>query len=589
LLLAASLQAQYDVLTFHGDRQRTGWIANETTLTPSAVAGGAFGPVWNSPQFDSVQIGGVTYPPHLYASPLYVDRVTMTGGTHPGLTFHVVYAASSNGFVYAVNAGSIGRKDAVASGAILWKRQLNTPSGSLDGGIPLGILGTPVIDLTASPPRLYVASADATRGWQVFALDITNGNVLPGWPRTIDNDTLAPINRNGPTLWQGTVQMSQRGALNLSPDGRLLYVPFGAYNDKGAGWMVAVDTATPRLASAFAGAPSSVAFANGGMWASGGPAIDDQGNVYSTTGNGTTDTTNVPGFWGQSVLVWVPGAPLTLVGTYTPWNYCQMDQGDVDLAGGAVVILPDLGTANTSTPHLITFGGKQGNQYLVDRDHMPGGLASRAPCSASPVAERSLLPPNPQPQFGEPGPLNVFGPYSENYAMVDYAKGRSTGAFFRAADGTNYLFVTGSSKAAVDSTVTVPPCLVRLRIVTAPGRPAYLAVDASENTFGFLSPGSPWVTSDGAKNAILWVLVANVTRVASLADPNVPHPILYALDPMTLKALWVSTPEMLHVGGKYNAPAFGHGMVFVGTDRIQAFGLRKRLLDNRHHSYAVNH
>ena len=585
-LLAGSARGQYDVLTFHGDRQRTGWIASETTLTPAAVAGGTFGPVWNSPQFDSVTIGGTTFPPHLYASPLYADHVTMTGGAFAGMTFHTVFAASSNGFVYAVNAGNLDRRSPPAPGTILWKRQLNTPTGNLDGGIPLGILGTPVIDLAATPPLLYVASADATQRWQVFAVDITNGNILPGWPVTINNDTLAPINRNGPALWQGTVQMSQRGGLNLSLDGRLLYVPFGAYNDLGAGWMVAVDTATPKLASAFAGAPSSVAFANGGMWASGGPAVDEQGNVYSTTGNGTTDTTNVPGYWGQSVLVWAPGAPLTLVGTYTPWNYCQMDQGDVDLAGGAVVILPDLGKANTSTPRLITFGGKQGNQYLVDRDHMPGGLVSRAPCSNSPATELSLVPPGPQPQFAERGPLNVFGPYSENYAMVDYAKGRSTGAFFRAADGSNYLFVTGSSKAAVNSTVTVPPCLVRLRIVTSPGQPAYLAVDASENTFGFLSPGSPWITSDGPNHAILWVLVANVTRSDSLVGANVRHPILYALDPMTLKALWISTPAMLNVGGKYNAPGFGHGTVFVGTDRIQAFGLRRRPLTREHH---VNH
>jgi hypothetical protein len=573
---AAIAHAQYDVLTFHGDRQRTGWISNETHLTPAAVSSGAFGPLWNSPQFDSVRIGNTTYPPHLYASPLYVDHVTMTTGAYAGMTFHTVYAASSNGFVYAVNAGGgVGRRH-VAPGTILWKQQLTTPTGSLDGGIPLGILGTPIIDLATSPPRLYVASADATAGWEVFALDITNGSILPGWPLVINNTTLAPINQNGPTLWQGTAQMSQRGALNLSPDGRLLYVPFGAYNDLGAGWMVAIDTATPTLASAFAGAPSSVPFANGGMWSSGGPAIDEQGRLYSTTGNGTTETTNVPGYWAQSVLVWAPGSPLTLTGTYTPWNYCQMDLNDVDLAGGAAIVLPDLGAANTSTPHLITFGGKQGNQYLVDRDHMPGSLTVRQACGTNSADDRSLMPPGPQPQFGSRGPLNVFGPYSEDFAMVDYAKGRSTGAFFHAADGSNFLFVTGSSKAAFNSTTTVPPCLVKLRIVTSPGQPAYLAVEASENTFGFLSPGSPWVTSNGSEDAIVWVLVANVLRTASLVGPNVPHPILYALDPVTLKALWVSTPEMLNVGGKYNAPGFGNGVVFVGTDRIQAFGVRPR-------------
>jgi hypothetical protein len=573
-VLAAS--AQYNILTFHGDRERTGWISYETILTPRSLSSGAFGPLWNSPRFDSVIVAGKTYHPHLYASPLYVDRVTMTGGEYAGGAFHVVYAASSNAFVYAVNASQESAPGPASPGAILWKRRLNTPSGSLDGGVALGILSTPVIDLTATPPRLYVTSADATQGWQVFALDIANGNVLPGWPLNINNATLAPINQNGTALFQAASAMCQRGALNLSPDGKLLYIPFGAYMDSAPGWMVAIDTQAPALASAFSGAPSTVVFANGGMWASGGPAVDSEGNVYSTTGNGTLNTTAVPGYWGQSVLVWGPGSPLRLTGTYTPWNYCQMDQNDIDLSGGAAIVLPDLGAANTSTPHLITFGGKQGNQYLVDRDHMPGSLTSRPPCSTDPSSDRSLAPPDAQPQFGKPGPLNVFGPYTDEYGSLDWAKGRSTGAFFRSADGGNFLFVSGSSKAAADSQQTAPPCIVKLRINTSPGMPAYLSVEASGNTYGFLSPGSPWVTSNGGNNAIVWVLVANVTRVTPLTGEGVPHPILYALDPQDLHALWISTPEMLNVGGKYNAPAFGRGMVFVGTDRIQAFGVESK-------------
>jgi hypothetical protein len=585
--------AQYNVLTFHGDRQRAGWISTEKILTPRSVSDGSFGPVWDSPQFDSVTISGATFRPHVYASPLYVDRVTMTAGDYAGETFHVVYAATSNGFVYAVNASRVSGplprvrgRTAVAAGTILWRRQLTTPggvsdysapitpAGLLDGGIPFGIMGTPVIDLNARPPRLYVASADVTQGWQVFALDITNGSVLPGWPLNINNTTLTPINQNGPAAFQATRVMSQRGALNLSPDGKLLYIPFGAYFDSATGWMVAADTQTPALASAFSAAPSSVLFANGGMWASAGATIDDEGNVYSTTGNGTLTTTAVPGYWGQSILRWSPGSPLRITGTYTPWNYCQMEQNDIDLAGSGVIVLPDLGTANTSTPRLITFGGKQGNQYLVDRDRMPGGLMSRPACGANPGIDGSLMPPIVQPQFGIPGPLNVFGPYSETFGNLDYARARSTGAFFRAADGANFLFVTGSSKAAINSQQTAPPCIVKLRINISPGNSAYLSIEASENTYSFLSPGSPWVTSNGGADAIVWVLVGNVARSTPLVGANVPHPILYALDAADLHALWVSTPPMLQVGGKYNTPAFGHGMVFVGTDRIQAFGLQ---------------
>ncbi len=315
--------------------------------------------------------------------------------------------------MYAVNASS--------KGTILWKTQLNTPTGSLDGGIPLGVLGTPTIDLKAQ--RLYVASADATQGWQVFALDITTGRILPGWPLNINGTTLAPINENGPALWSGTTQQSQRGGLNLSPDGRLLYIPFGAYNDLSTGWMVAVDTATPTLASAFSGAPSTTVFANAGMWSSGGPAVDAQGNVYSTTGNGSTDKTNAPGYWGQSVLMWGPGTPLKLVGTYTPWNYCQMDLDDADLSGGAPIVLPDVGGG---TPNLITFGGKQGNQYLVDRDRMPGSLVSRAPCGSGFAPGRFAH------AAGRPAAIRTTG--STEYFRAIFGSGRQYRLCERALD-----------------------------------------------------------------------------------------------------------------------------------------------------------
>ncbi len=575
LLAGTTALAQPNFLTFHGDPQRTGWISTETILTPANVSSGNFGSLWNSQPFDTVTIGSTTYAPHLYASPLYVDSVTISSGTFSGKTFSVVFAATSNGFVYAVNAFATAGANPVAAGTILWKTKLGNPAvvSSLDGGVPVGVLATPVIDISRTPGRLYVASADSANGWQVFGLDITSGSILPGWPLNINNSSLAPINQNGPTTFQATTAMSQRGSLNLSPDGNLLYVPFGAYGDGGAGWMVAVNTNTPSLASAFAGAPSSVQFANGGMWASGGAAVDSSGNVFVTTGNGTTANEPSPGYWGQSLVKWAPGTPLALAGTYTPWNYCPMETADIDLAGGAPILLPDLGAANTSTPHLIAFGGKQGNAYLVDHDHLPGSLVMRPGCSTDSSSDKSLLPPGAQPQFGKPGPLNVFGPYSDTLANTDFAKSRSTPAFYRAADGTNFVFMTGSTKVNANSTTTIPPCVARMKIVISPGQPAYFAVDQFENTLTLLSPGSPTVTSNGSSNAIVWVQVANVLRSQSLIGSGVPHPILYALDAMTLKILWSSTPSQLNVSGKYNAPAFARGTVFVGTDRIQAFGL----------------
>src|SRR3979411_493329 len=75
-------QTRVDIPTFHGDRARTGWNANEVLLTPGNVGSAAFGPLWNSPPLDSAVIGGTTYPPHLYASPLYVDRLTLSAAPY---------------------------------------------------------------------------------------------------------------------------------------------------------------------------------------------------------------------------------------------------------------------------------------------------------------------------------------------------------------------------------------------------------------------------------------------------------------------------------------------------------------------------
>src|SRR5258708_387422 len=62
-----------DVLTAQANRQRTGWFSRESKLTPAALAEGRFGKLWESPQLDGFE----TYPARLYASPLYVDGLTI--------------------------------------------------------------------------------------------------------------------------------------------------------------------------------------------------------------------------------------------------------------------------------------------------------------------------------------------------------------------------------------------------------------------------------------------------------------------------------------------------------------------------------
>lgn len=50
--------------------------------------------------------------------------------------------------------------------------------------------------------------------------------------------------------------------------------------------------------------------------------------------------------------------------------------------------------------------------------------------------------------------------------------------------------------------------------------------------------------------------------------------VLYACDATNLKLLWKSPPGELAATGKYNEPTVLDRAAHLGTDRIQAFGLR---------------
>jgi hypothetical protein len=560
--------AQLDTLTFHRDRERTGWNPTETVLTPAAISRTGLRLIWQSPQFDAVD----GYPPRLYASPLYVDEVRIASATHRG-AFRVVFAATSNGFVYAVNAFANG---GTAAGAILWRTRLGMPcklEPVLLDGVPTGVLATPVIDRPRR--RLYVTSCEPGKRWQAFALDLANGNVLPGWPVVLDQATLRSreVNRNvaseGDARDRRFDYTLQRGALNLSPDGSSLYVTFG---DTATGLLVAVDTRTAKVASAFA----SVATPHrrtGGIWGPGGAAVGADGMVYVVTGTNFSGIVDQPRDWSQSVLALANGpAGLALRGTYTPFNYCETGKMDIDLGSGGITLLPALDRGMSTTSHLAVLASKQGNVYLLDRRHLAGSLERRPPCSTDSSTDASLLAPEAQPRFGKRGPLNVFGPYSEVHGAMDLARSRSVPAIFRSSNGTIHVFVTGNTKKDAASTTNVPPSLARLKVMTAPGRPAWLAVDQLERTLVFENPGSPVITSNGSRDAVVWVLDPNARRSALLVGDGAPRPVLHAIDAMTLEPLWRSEPGLLHTSGKYNEPTIARGTVFVGTDRIQAFG-----------------
>lgn len=564
--------AELNKLNYHNNPQRTGWNARETTLTPRTVSSGSFGPVWRTVQFDS--FGGT--PPRLFASPLYVDRVEIAAGVYKHRTLSIVYAITTTGYAYAVNAFPSADTPA---GAILWRARL-TEKPCFNG--TSGNLSTPVIDLKTQ--RLYVTSCDDDLHWRAHALDIRSGREENGWPVRFDSTELTAINKNGDTEFGDQPGHIQRGALGLSPSGSRLYVVFATQGGIGNGWIVALNTQNAKVASAFSATARSDE-TQGGMWASGGPSIDGQGRVYIATGANYAVIMKKLGIsgifpdsqnnWGQSIIQLKdePQTGFELIGTYTPFNYCQAAAADIDLGSSGTIVI-DLDPRTTRTPQLLALGGgKQGNAYLLDRAHMPGGIIKRPPCSEDSASDGSLLSPNIQPQFARRGPVNVFTPYSDDGNMMDQAKSRTTSAYFRDTRGRNYLFVTGSSKTGEKLSISTPPGLARLEIITSPESHAYLQIDQLEQTQTFHNPGSPIVTSNAGESAIVWVLDQNAPRSSPLYGTDTPKPVLYAFDALSLQLLWKSKPGQLSASGKYNEPTVVRGTAFVGTDRIEAFAL----------------
>ena len=80
-----------NVLTQHNDLARTGANTAETILTPSDVNSNNFGKLFT----DSVD--GL-----VYAQPLYVENLSIAGGTH-----NVVFVCSENNSVYALDADAV--------------------------------------------------------------------------------------------------------------------------------------------------------------------------------------------------------------------------------------------------------------------------------------------------------------------------------------------------------------------------------------------------------------------------------------------------------------------------------------------------
>jgi uncharacterized protein (TIGR03437 family) len=287
-----------------------------------------------------------TLPGPTYAQPLYVNN-------GPG---------GKAAFIVATEQDDVLAIDA-SSGAQIWMSNLGNPvphsqlpCGDID---PLGITGTPVIDSGAR--RVYVAAmttpdGGGTKQHRVFALSLDDGSILPEWPLDVSGITYHGFSFNS------SVQ-NQRGALLLNSG--TLYVPYGGhYGDCGdyRGWVIAVPVNNPRSATAWA-----TDARGGGAWSPGGLSSDGH-SIFAATGN-----TFGASAWmgGEAIIRLDPGATFSGNGAdyFSPSNWQQLDDGDIDVGGSGPVLI-DVPGATPS--QLVVSLGKNGVAYLLNRNSLGG-------------------------------------------------------------------------------------------------------------------------------------------------------------------------------------------------------------------------
>lgn len=349
-------QAQISVTTYHYDSFRTGWNSKETALTVAAVQSSSFGVVARVALDDQVN-----------AQPLVVTGVNITAGRFKGI-HNVVYAATENNSIYAVDTGS---------GKVLLQANFGAPVvrplGCAKNNPDVGIDSTPVIDLSSNTLYAVMYTQDtAGPRYRIHALDL--GSLADKVPPQLI--TASQTLTDGSTYDFNATYQRQRPALLLANGN--VYAGFGSFCDLdpqfSRGWLLGWETgsltplAANRLMDTQATSPGDYFMSP--IWMSGyGPAADDAGNILFVTGN-SDPAGSYDGVTDLQESVLKVSADLTVVlDLFTPSNVQFLDENDYDFGSGGVMVLPD---QPGGTPHLAVAAGKLGAMFLMNEDDLGG-------------------------------------------------------------------------------------------------------------------------------------------------------------------------------------------------------------------------
>jgi hypothetical protein len=507
------------VFTYHNDNMRTGQNTNETVLTPSNVKSSTFGKLFSYP------LDGLTY-----SSSVYSQNVNI-----PGQGYHnVVVAATEHDSVYAFDAD--GR-----SSSPLWHVNFTNPSAGVttvpaadvdptpNADIPteVGITQTPVIDPATGTIYVVAKTKEVTGGTSKYvqrlhALDLATGAEKFGGPVVIQASVPGTGNASsGGTLTFDPLRQNERSAGLLSNG--VLYLAFTSHSDTEPyhGWVLGYNPSNLQQVMAYTTTPNGY---DGSIWMNGdGIASDSTGSLYFITGNGTMDANSGGGDYADSFVKLSPTG--TVQDYFSPSNQATLNSQDLDLGSGGILLLPDQSGAH---PHELVSAGKDGNAYLVDRDHMGGFNAG----SDQIVQTLVNAFPNNQPDPTSGG--NFSSPVYWN-GSVYFAPVAGPAEAFKLANGL---------------------------LSTSP-------TSQTSQTYGGRG-GTMSVSANGGASGILWTLQTGGTGAPG---------VLHAYDATNLgnelyNSNQAGTRDALNEWDKFTVPVVANGEVFVTSNfQLTVYGL----------------
>lgn len=526
------------VTTYHNDLARDGANTHEFALTTANVNTATFGKLF------SCAVDGA-----IYAQPLWMPQVPVNGAKH-----NLVVVATQHDSVYAFDADAspcatlwhFSLLDSAHGGGTGAAGETSVPSSPPNGVIgngfgditpEVGITGTPVIDTATN--TIYVvsksvipSSSPLTFFQRLHALDLVTGGEKFGGPLSIS----ATVPGTGDGSSGGMVLFDaanehQRSGLALS--GGFVYIAWASHEDHSPyhGWVIAYTTDLSQQAAVFNTSPNG---GLAGIWMSGAaPAFDSSGNIYFSTGNGTFDTSaTVPpqapnNDFGDSVLRMGPPAAgtLQLADFFTPFNQSSLNAGDVDVAAGGVVLLPNL----SSGKQILVQVGKDGTIHVLDRSNL-GQFCSTCPARDAQIVQEIQGQVN--GMWGTPAYWN------KNLYIGGAQDGGSSG------DNLKAFSFNAANAQPLSSTPTSMSSLV----------------------YNFSGP-TPSVSSNGTTNGIVWALDNSQYGPPT---PNGSGPaVLHAYDATNLaNELWNSLQGAGNTAGnavKFTLPTIANGRVYIGT------------------------